>query len=534
METLDTSIKDHCHSTMPATLDIINLIEKNPITRLSSDYQHKLVNKVKETFTESQQQLFLSSFYCYLNCDSKDFVISLDNVWKWVGFFRKDAAKKVFLKHFIENVDYIINKNIPPIGGKPQGGRPEETILMTIRTFKKFCMKAKTKKADEIHDYYLKMEELLQETIEEETEELRVQLQIKDQKIEKKDSQLRQQQVEIDKLKKKKNMLYIGHTPIIKNLIKIGITEDLSRRLEQHKSSNPKFEYLFTMKTENAVLIEKMIKILLSNYRVTKPEWFQMTYIQMKDTLDFVVMMYDTYQIQDSVENLTTFVMRYNKNRLCNSSTTRQYYLQNHYEKFVKDCIIKTNDECKTPMSYIIDKFEDYVDENNIPSSKNIRSNIGNISTSFVKEFKEKMDEIFEIKSGIYNISDNKRGIFVSKSVGWIGVDLKDINTCIFSEDVYKKFCNEKLEVTGDRRDKIVGNFLIKSFLSWCDNNNIKPLRKNSIKQRGKYSNFFQNEFQLHITKFTGKEFYKKRTFRGVSGVFWYLRFDKIVDRGNN
>ena len=49
---------------------------------------------------------------------------------------------------------------------------------MTIRTFKKFCMKAKTKKADEIHDYYLKMEELLQETIEEETEELRNQLQI--------------------------------------------------------------------------------------------------------------------------------------------------------------------------------------------------------------------------------------------------------------------------------------------------------------------------------------------------------------------
>ena len=26
---------------------------------------------------------------------------------------------------------------------------------MTINTFKKFCLKAGTKKADEIHDYYL-------------------------------------------------------------------------------------------------------------------------------------------------------------------------------------------------------------------------------------------------------------------------------------------------------------------------------------------------------------------------------------------
>lgn len=33
--------------------------------------------------------------------------------------------------------------------------------MLKVNTFKKFCLKAGTKKADEIHDYYLKLEETL-------------------------------------------------------------------------------------------------------------------------------------------------------------------------------------------------------------------------------------------------------------------------------------------------------------------------------------------------------------------------------------
>lgn len=40
-------------------------------------------------------------------------------------------------------------------------------------------MKAETKKADEIHDYYIILEELLQETLNEESDELRNQLEEK-------------------------------------------------------------------------------------------------------------------------------------------------------------------------------------------------------------------------------------------------------------------------------------------------------------------------------------------------------------------
>jgi len=71
-------------------LDIVKLIEENPITKLSNDYNIKLLSKIKANFSDFEQQLFLSSFYCYLNCDPvKDFVIDLDNVWKWLGFNQK-------------------------------------------------------------------------------------------------------------------------------------------------------------------------------------------------------------------------------------------------------------------------------------------------------------------------------------------------------------------------------------------------------------------------------------------------------------
>ena len=89
-------------------LNIVELIEKNPITKLSNNYNNKLLNKIKEKFNEEQQKLFVSSFYCYLNYDkNKDFVVDLDNVWKWLGFNQKYNSLRVLEKNFILDKDYI-------------------------------------------------------------------------------------------------------------------------------------------------------------------------------------------------------------------------------------------------------------------------------------------------------------------------------------------------------------------------------------------------------------------------------------------
>jgi len=89
------------------SIDIVNLIESSPITQLTGNYQSKLVEKVKKSFTNYEQQLFLSSFYCYLKYDKqKDFVIDLDNLWKWLGFNAKQTAKVLLEKNFIIDVNY--------------------------------------------------------------------------------------------------------------------------------------------------------------------------------------------------------------------------------------------------------------------------------------------------------------------------------------------------------------------------------------------------------------------------------------------
>lgn len=160
------------------SLDIVNLIESNPITKLTNDYNNKLLVKIKEHFTETEQQLFISSFYCYLNYNSTtDFIIELDNVWKWLGFGQKDSSKRVLEKNFIVDKDY---KVFAPqvVGAKKEGrgGHNKETILLTIKTFKLFCIKAETSKAKEIHEYFVKLEEILQQTIQEESNELKLQL----------------------------------------------------------------------------------------------------------------------------------------------------------------------------------------------------------------------------------------------------------------------------------------------------------------------------------------------------------------------
>ena len=160
------------------SVDIVNLIENNPITKLNGNYQSKLIEKVQKNFNNYEQQMFVSSFYCYLNYDNKnDYVIDLDNVWKWLGFQQKVNAKRLVEKHFIINKDYkILLCQLAKQDNATHGGHNKEIFMLNVETFKKLCMKACTNKADEIHDYFIKLEHLLQEILLEESDELKQQL----------------------------------------------------------------------------------------------------------------------------------------------------------------------------------------------------------------------------------------------------------------------------------------------------------------------------------------------------------------------
>ena len=257
-------------------LNIVELIEKNPIAKLSNSYNSKLLNKLQQNFTGFEQQLFVSSFYCYLNYDKNiDFCVDLDEVWEWLGFSTKQNVIRTLEKHFKLDIDY---KNDALTSGKAlfakqNGGQNKQTILLTIKCFKSLCLKAQTKKASEIHEYYMKLEEVLQEIVEEETDELRLQLEQKETIILEKDTTI----INIKKEKQKAveqaivvqfpvntECIYFGTidntTETGEKLIKFGHTNDLSTRLVDHRKKYNNFVLVNAFRVQNKVEIENLIK----------------------------------------------------------------------------------------------------------------------------------------------------------------------------------------------------------------------------------------------------------------------------------
>ena len=259
------------------TLDIVSLIETNPITKLSSDYNVKLLAKIKDNFTDMEQQLFLSSFYCYLNYHpTNDFVIDLDNVWKWVGFNKKYNSERILEKNFKVNVDYKIlapqegGANINLLSGitqqdfqsKKHGGHNKKTIMLNIHSFKLFCLLAETQKAKEIHYYFIKLEDLLHEVLEEESNELK-------QKLLKKENIILEKEKEIEKTIIKQfplntECIYFGTIDNTNDsnekLIKFGHTNDLSTRVLDHHKKYTNFQLVSAFRVQNKVEIENLIK----------------------------------------------------------------------------------------------------------------------------------------------------------------------------------------------------------------------------------------------------------------------------------
>ena len=257
------------------SFNIVDLIENNPITTLSTTYQNKLLTKIKAKFTESEQQLFVASFYCFLKYDTtSDFVIDLDDVWKWLEFATKQKAKMLLENHFVKEKDYITTLNQPVKRSEHvRGGHNKEIFMLNIATFKKFCLKAGTKKADEIHDYYIKLEETLHDVVQEESTELKTQLEQNHIQLEQTQFQLDKSEKTAEKIREKTLLeqfgrntqcVYYGSIDNLSHnnerLIKFGNSNNLAGRVAQHKETYTNFHLLNAFKVDNKTQVENDMK----------------------------------------------------------------------------------------------------------------------------------------------------------------------------------------------------------------------------------------------------------------------------------
>jgi phage anti-repressor protein len=237
-------------------MNFTNQINETTLTTIDD----RLFTLIKEELNTEEQQQFVNNFVIYLEYgyDDTSFIIDFDDIWKWVGFSRKDNAKTLLIKKFIENKDFILSNRSPAIAGDPirNQNRIKETILLTVNTFKKFCMKASTDRADEICNYYIKMEKIMFQYTQQKLNE-------KDQLIEETqntlnkfieyDEELFWNENQINKFDNK-NVLYLALIGIFNNerIYKFGKTEQIyTRECKQHQKFFITFKMRFVIECDN-------------------------------------------------------------------------------------------------------------------------------------------------------------------------------------------------------------------------------------------------------------------------------------------
>ena len=343
----------------------------------------KLLEKIQQEFSDFEQHLFLSTFYCYLKYDpTNDFIIELDDIWNWLGFSQKICAKKMLLKNFTLDKNYKIHQNTINKQEQKRGGQNKESILLNVETFKKFCLKAETRKADEIHEYYIKLEKLIQEIHNEESNILRIQLQQTQQsllEITKTTEYEKKKAIEqtlINQFPVNTECIYFG---IIDNtnddnekLIKFGHTNNLNVRVTDHRKTYNNFILVDAYKVQNKVEVENLIK---SHFKIKK----QIRSIVINDKSKVEIIAYDETNftindlkkyIKEIINSRTYSIERFNKLLQDNQDLSdRNEELLNINQELKEE--LKNYDSIITRQTIDIQTMRETIEKQNILLSEN-------------------------------------------------------------------------------------------------------------------------------------------------------------------
>jgi hypothetical protein len=86
--------------------------------------ENEFVEYMKNNISNEELQLFAKSFWLYLKFNQEtDFVIDFDDTWKWLGYNRKEEAKRALVKNFCKDNQYIVKKIAPQSCGAKNENR---------------------------------------------------------------------------------------------------------------------------------------------------------------------------------------------------------------------------------------------------------------------------------------------------------------------------------------------------------------------------------------------------------------------------
>jgi hypothetical protein len=452
-------------------IDIVSLVDNNPLIKINKNYNNDIIDKILSNFTNNEQQLFVANFYIYLNYDTrKDYVIELDNIWKWLGFSRIDHCKNVIVNNFKINEDYMAEKAASAsaeagpdernLGGS---GLNKERIKMTVNCFKKLCLKSKTKKADEIHEYYIKMEEILNEVLKKQTEELVNQLQI----LQKENISIKEKTM-IDAYNEKP-VLYLAIAE--ENISKFGFSNGIKTRINTHKREiGPQFTLCYVIETIYNRELEQLIKKNLKDSIISKK------YENKKEECTELVQLSETFTIDDFYNTVLEYKKQLDNGEIVSKLMAENDELKNEIEVYKNMKLEKINNDEK--ISTLIHDNERL--KNTIPSSNYFVGNLiyirYNDSTKLHK---------IGIHDGTEQDPENYKEIFTHESAN--SVDIFNMLTILLKSVHIKDY---KYSVNYDTLKKTLDHCVI-----IYDNYKIKESEENI--------NFF-------INKFNSRTVYKK------------------------
>ena len=195
---------------------------------MNSTYLNEFIDFVIETeefdFNDDQIREFITDFISTISNNSNDnFNISLENVAKWLGVREKHLRYKLY-NDYVKDEDYTIIS-------MATGRRPKLKTYIRIDVFKNLCLASNTTQGKMIRKYFITIEKAYREYM-----------------ISGIKNRLRIDQVDYyDKYPQNKKIRYPSGpcVYIIKiidrgnTIYKIGETENLNRRLNEHKREIP-------------------------------------------------------------------------------------------------------------------------------------------------------------------------------------------------------------------------------------------------------------------------------------------------------
>ena len=393
------------------------------------------ITKLKEHFTEEEQQLYVANLYMYMNYHpTNEYPINLEDVYKMIGFVHKKNAKRTLENNFIEGEDYKVallhtekRKNEKEVLLLPtekqktdenRGGHNKEDIMLNVDTFKNLCMLARTDQGKQIRKYYVKLENVYNEIINDEIQQSKQELEENKRQLEERNKQIEETTRELHLYKQKtyEEIEKTGHVYIIRTDggYKVGKTKDINNRVKGLQTGNNReIEVVFDFKTSNSDLLEKNVHYILDRYRCNSnreffdcdPEYIKRIITIVGSTIDTLKSCYKHISNDELTSRLESGVKF-----TINDKTDRppEYNAEN-----INFCnwLDKNVRERHNSLLNLKDVCESYLDKKNIHSSVANRIRI-------------------DLESWIRRRFDNIRYIYTDSSLngikykGWIGLEL--------------------------------------------------------------------------------------------------------------